>query len=216
MPTPVAAAAGPSTARRASISQPPIIRRTSDGTDRPKREIHPPPSKDLSYAEIPGTRKPKRRNDPQLQWVARTLKAIEMSQKTYALIEPFLYPIESIVNSIPDYSRVIKKPIDVLHIRAKIEDGVYESLAQADADIQLMIKNALTYNPPQDPVHFSAQQFQQLWAEKLRSAPAKQEPREESEDPLIAGSVEGYSEDEEGKLVRFRSEIYLPSQVCDV
>lgn len=163
-----------------------MIRRTSDGTDtRPKREIHPPPSKDLAYADVPGGgRKPKRRNDPQLQWVARTIKNFEQTQKHYSVIAPFLYPVEDIIASLPHYSQIVKKPIDMLHIKRKLEEGDYDEVAQVDQDVKLMIKNALVFNQPGEPVHDAATQFKQLWEEKWRTLPAKQEARDTSEDPL--------------------------------
>jgi bromodomain-containing factor 1 len=47
-----------------------------------------------------------------------------------------------------------------------------------------MIKNALVFNQPGEPVHDAATQFKQLWEEKWRTLPAKQEARDTSEDPL--------------------------------
>ncbi|WWD22326.1 hypothetical protein CI109_106817 [Kwoniella shandongensis] len=201
-PSPRAPAAGPSTARRASISQPPVIRRTSDDT-RPKREIHPPPSKDLAYEDIGGTRKPKRRNDVQLQWAARTLKSLEVNQKTTLIVEPFIYPVEDIIRAIPDYTIVIKQPIDLNQIKGKLTEGVYEDVAQLDDDIKLMLANAQKFNPPDHDVHRAAIQFLQLWGEKWKGLPPKQEVREESEDPLAEEYVEaGYSSEEDNTTLR--------------
>ncbi|OCF33062.1 bromodomain-containing factor 1, partial [Kwoniella heveanensis BCC8398] len=207
-PTPVApppapaAAAGPS-ARRASISQPPVIRRSSDDA-RPKREIHPPPSKDLAYEETAGAaRKPKRRNDPQLQWANRTIKALETSQKFYTTVQPFLYPVEQIIEQLPDYGKFIKRPIDLNHITEKLAASVYEEFQQVDDDIRLMISNAMKFNPPGHEVNTAANHFLQIWEEKLKGLPAKQEARDSSEDPLAEEFVEpGYSSEEDGNQLR--------------
>lgn len=128
---------------------------------------------------------------------------MEKGSKTFELLSPFLYPVEQIIAGVPEYGRIIKKPIDLNIIKAKLDEGEYEGLAQLDADMQLMLKNALTFNHPTEPVYLTATQLQQLWAEKMSQAPAKQEPREESEDPLAVGSVDGdvYSEEEDGKLL---------------
>ncbi|WVQ94014.1 hypothetical protein IAU59_001092 [Kwoniella sp. CBS 9459] len=199
-PTP--AVAGPS-ARRASISQPPVIRRSSDDA-RPKREIHPPPSKDLAYEETAGAaRKPKRRNDPQLQWASRTIKSLEVSQKFYTTVQPFLYPVEQIIEQLPDYKKFIKRPIDLNHITEKLGDSVYEEFQQVDDDVRLMVSNAMKFNPPGHEVNTAANHFLQIWEEKLRGLPAKQETRESSEDPLAEEFVEaGYSSEEDGTQLR--------------
>ncbi|WVF66399.1 hypothetical protein IAT40_001139 [Kwoniella sp. CBS 6097] len=204
-PTPVAAApaaAGPS-ARRASISQPPVIRRTSDDA-RPKREIHPPPPKDLAYEEPAGAaRKPKRRNDPQLQWANRTIKSLEISQKYYTTVQPFLYPVEQIIEQLPDYKKFIKRPIDLNHITEKFAANAYEEFQQVDDDIRLMLSNAMKFNPPGHEVNTAANHFLQIWEEKLVGLPAKQEAREESEDPLAEEFVEpGYSSEEDNTQLR--------------
>ena len=183
-PSSPATPAGPAAAaaRRASISQPPVIRRISDGPDsRPKREIHPPPSKDLAYLD--GTsRKPKRRNDPQLQWAAKTVKGLESTQKHYSAVSPFLFPVDRIIAELPDYSRVIKKPIDLNIIKEKLENGDYDEVAEVNVDMKLMVSNAMKFNPPGHDVHTAAQQLQQIWEEKWRTLPPKVEPRDMSED----------------------------------
>ncbi|KAK8845381.1 hypothetical protein IAR55_006094 [Kwoniella newhampshirensis] len=201
-PSPRAHAAGPSTARRASVSQPPVIRRTSDDS-RPKREIHPPPSKDLAYEDVSGTRKPKRRSDPQLQWALRTIKGLEANGKFVMIVAPFSYSIQDIIAVIPDYTTVIKRPIDLTIIKDKLSEGVYDDVTQVDDDMKLMFANAQKFNPPGHEVHTSALQFEQLWSEKWRSLPPKQEVREESEDPLAEEYVEaGYSSEEDGTALR--------------
>ncbi|WVQ80446.1 hypothetical protein IAT38_002551 [Cryptococcus sp. DSM 104549] len=196
-PTPPAAPSGPSTARRPSISHPPTIRRTSDDT-RPKREIHPPPSKDLAYEDVPGSaRKPKRRNDPQLQWAARVLKGLEASNKHFMAVSPFLYPVERIVQDLPDYAAVIKRPIDLNIIKARLAENAYDEVGQVDEDVRLMIANAQKFNPPGHEVHTSATQLLQVWEEKWRGVPPKQEVRDESEDPVEGLEDGSYSSDED-------------------
>ncbi|RXK37656.1 hypothetical protein M231_05068 [Tremella mesenterica] len=176
LPSPATPVAGPSVplTSRGSMSQPPVIRRTSEGLEsRPKREIHAP-SKELTYAE--GARKPKRRNDPQLQWVVKTLKTLESTNKHYNAVSPFLFPVDQIIADLPEYAKVIKKPIDLHIIKAKLDDGVYEDVSEVNADMKLMIRNATTYNPPNHAVHTAAQQLQQLWEEKWRGLPPKVDP----------------------------------------
>ncbi len=87
----------PASARRPSFAGPPAIRRSLDGTEqRPKREIHPPPNKDVGYEP---TRKPKRRNDPQLAWVAKQFRTLENKQYE-AITPPLWYPVDQLIATI--------------------------------------------------------------------------------------------------------------------
>lgn len=197
--------AGPSSTtpnpRRASISQPPVIRRISEGPDsRPKREIHPPPSKDLAYADG-ASRKPKRRNDPQLQWASRSLIGFEKSPKYYDAISPFLYPVSQIIAELPAYATIIKRPIDLVQIKERLSDGDYEDVSQVNADLRLMIANAMKFNPPGHAVHQAAQQFLQAWDEKWRTCPPKQEVRDASDDPLADFDADSEEEECEHRIL---------------
>ncbi|KAK1926264.1 putative Bromodomain transcription initiation factor [Papiliotrema laurentii] len=212
-------AAGPSHPRRPSVSQVPAPRRSSDGPDssRPKREIHPPPSKDLGYNDG-AARKPKRRNDPQLQWASRTLKSIETAAKNYNTVTPFLYPVEEIIKAIPQYADVIRQPIDLLRIRSKLDEGEYEDVSQVDDDIRLMVRNAQVFNPREDPVHIAAAGYLELWNEKWRNLPPKQEARDLSEDPLADDFIEDESDEEDGRLLQKLEEqvTALQAQIADI
>jgi hypothetical protein len=88
--------------------------------------------------------------------------------------------------------------MDLLIIKQRLTDGEYDDISQVDSDMKLMFANALTFNPAQDPVAIAATQFQQLWAEKLRSVPPKYVSRDSSEDP-IGGTPDYDSEDEHGE-----------------
>jgi hypothetical protein len=143
---------------------------------RPKREIHPPPSKDLGYEGPNSARKPKRRNDPQLQWAARTIGSFEKTQKYFDIVSPFLYPIEQVIVAIPEYKTIIKQPIDLLIIKQRLDDGVYEEVDHVDRDIRLLVSNATTFNPPGDAVYNAANALQQLWTEKKQAMPPKPAP----------------------------------------
>jgi len=168
---------------------------------RPKREIHPPPSKDLGYDGPGSARKPKRRNDPQLQWAARTITSFEKSQKFFDIVSPFLYPIEQVIVAIPEYKTIIKQPIDLLMIKNKLEEGLYEDVSQVDQDIRLLVNNATTFNPPGDAVFNAANALLQLWQEKWRAMPPKPQPevRAPSEDAVGEDMDESEDEDKDGE-----------------
>ncbi len=47
---------------------------------------------------------------------------------------------------LPDYYDIIKKPIDLKRVQARIKDNKYASLDMLAADMELMAKNTQEYN----------------------------------------------------------------------
>jgi hypothetical protein len=95
--SPYGAAATVGQQRRGSVSQVPVIRRNSSnepGADvRPKREIHPPTPKDISWepSESHG-KKARKRPDGQMKWVIGAVN--EMMSPKYADCNiAFLQPV---------------------------------------------------------------------------------------------------------------------------
>jgi len=93
--------------RRASTSVPVIRRSDTETIGRPKREIHPPPPKDLPYANVPKKiRKSKRAKDngisEQLKFCGKML--IDMHRKQhYAMAGPFYEPVDWVKLDLPTY-----------------------------------------------------------------------------------------------------------------
>lgn len=59
-------------------------------------------------------------------------------------LEIFLEPVDA--SEVPDYSNVIKNPMDLGTMRDKIRGGIYEAIDEMEADFSLMIRNCLLYN----------------------------------------------------------------------
>ncbi|KAI0670108.1 Bromodomain-containing protein [Trametes maxima] len=190
-------------ARRPSTTVP-VIRRNDEtaGASRPKREIHPPPPKDLPYAE--SARKSRKAKGPKDAHVAEQLKFCEKMWKDlhqkqhYTIANPFYEPVDPLKMGIPEYPKVIKKPMDLSTMKKKLEGGEYSTAEKFRDDFRLMIKNCLTFNPPGNPVHEAGKALQQLFDEKWKNLPT---PRtyeasdEEDEDEDMD------SEDERARMI---------------
>lgn len=48
----------------------------------------------------------------------------------------------------PQYSSIITNPMDLQTMGERLENGAYKEWDDLEADIELMCKNCLTYNPP--------------------------------------------------------------------
>ncbi|CAD2214441.1 bromodomain protein [Angomonas deanei] len=69
----------------------------------------------------------------------------------------FHHPVSA--TEVPDYYTVIKCPIDLSSIKEKIEKGEYEADADVEADVALMITNALEYNEKHSPWYEQAKKM---------------------------------------------------------
>lgn len=183
-------------ARRLSTTVPVIRRNDNEAVGRPKREIHPPPPKDLPYSDAPKKqRKGKRVKDDgtaeQLKFCGKILSDLHRKQH-YNIAHPFYEPVDWIKMELPMYPKVVKKPMDLATMRKKLDAGEYVSANQFYNDFKLMIKNCFTFNPSGTPVHGAGVDLQRLFEEKWKNLPPLHEVSE-SED-------EEDSEDEEARL----------------
>ncbi|PPQ76174.1 hypothetical protein CVT26_009351 [Gymnopilus dilepis] len=172
-------------ARRASTSVPVIRRSEAEAVGRPKREIHPPPPKDLPYADVPKKRKAKRvKNDgtsEQLKYCGKILQELHRKQY-YNFAYPFYEPVDWQKLDIPSYPKIIKKPMDLSTIRKKLDSGEYDTAQNFYDDFKLMIRNCFTFNPPGTPVNLAGQELQRLFDEKWKGLPPLQTPQDASEE----------------------------------
>ncbi|KAH0838598.1 Bromodomain-containing protein [Lanmaoa asiatica] len=173
--------APPAPARRASTSVP-VIRRNDieQASARPKREIHPPPPKDLPYADVPKKlRKTKVVKDDgsaeQLKFCAKLL--VDLHRKQYLNIaQPFYEPVDPVKLEIPAYFKIIKKPMDLSTMRKKLENHEYPNASKFFDDFKLMIRNCFTFNPAGTPVNQAGIELQRLFDEKWKNLPPLREP----------------------------------------
>ncbi|KAH7921257.1 hypothetical protein BV22DRAFT_1114517 [Leucogyrophana mollusca] len=176
-----------SSVRRASTSVP-VIRRNEveQATARPKREIHPPPPKDLPYADVPKKmRKVKTvKNDgtaEQLKYCAKILSDLHRKQH-WGIANAFYEPVDPVKLDIPTYHKVIKKPMDMSTMRKKLENHEYPNASKFFDDFKLMIRNCFTFNPPGTPVNQAGIELQRLFDEKWKSLPQLHDGSDEEEE----------------------------------
>jgi hypothetical protein len=81
--------------------------------------------------------------------------------------------------AIPDYPKIVKKPMDLSTMRGKIDSGAYPTADKFRDDFKLIISNCFLYNPPGTPVHQAGVDLKKLFEEKWKGLPPL---RPESED----------------------------------
>lgn len=218
-----AAAASPQTFALGPQGVPLIRRDSTTGDGRPKREIHPPPPRDLPYAN----QKPKKKK---YQWELKFCQEVmnEMNKPKYQGIGyPFYNPVDPVALNIPHYHKLIKKPMDLGTVGSKLKGGQYENAKEFEMDIRLMFQNCYKFNPSNDPVNGMGHQFEgvfdEKWIEKQhwlddhvpgsgpQSPGSSPEPEEDEED-----DEEDDEEEEENQLTILQKQIAAMSKQVEM
>lgn len=68
----------------------------------------------------------------------------------------FNAPVDPVALSLADYNQIIKTPMDLGTIKAKLHALAYSSREQVADDVRLVFRNAILYNPQEHFVHVAA------------------------------------------------------------
>ncbi|THH09339.1 hypothetical protein EW145_g2091 [Phellinidium pouzarii] len=104
----------------------------------------------------------------------------------------FLQPVDPIRDKAPDYFEVIKTPMDLQTMSAKLQNGLYRNRQDFEYDFFLMIQNCRTYNPPtsyayNESVALEAH-FVKLWAKIITTVESAEKAAPKSE-PIPGPSI---------------------------
>ncbi|KAF8603229.1 Bromodomain-containing protein [Ceratobasidium sp. AG-I] len=90
----------------------------------------------------------------------------------------FRLPVDPVRDNAPDYFSVIKHPMDLSTMKAKLDNKIYRDRARFEDDFKQMIQNAKTYNAPMSFVFGEAtaleKAFNERWAKIDAQASAAQ------------------------------------------
>jgi bromodomain-containing factor 1 len=184
----------PQPARRPSGAFVPPIRRESLNADgRPKREIKPPPERDIPMD------KPRLQKKQQAELRFASIIVKELQKKVHEPYSyPFLLPVDAVALKIPDYYNIITQPMDIQTLDNKLKNHQYNSGDEFYADAKLIFKNCYRYNGANAPVSALAKQlekvFDKKWAEKPEEPPEK--PEKPSKRPASSSPPRVEEEDE--------------------
>ncbi|KAJ1979473.1 hypothetical protein H4R34_002817 [Dimargaris verticillata] len=183
--SPLPAHGSPAPGRSSSQSHDGIVTGTPEAVNRPRREIHPP-SRELPAATPAVSRRRSRAPaDPQLKYCQQVIREIfKRSHLNYS--HPFLAPVDPVALNIPDYTRIVKHPMDFGTIKKKLDAGEYHTAQEFEADTRLVFDNCYIFNPPDNPVHQMGKQLEQVFEQKWAGLPAAPELAHESPAPAPA------------------------------
>jgi len=136
--------------RKASeaLSEPPRDRK------RVREESEPVDEEELGPSTTKGRRKVQAAPDKKFQNVIGMLHST-ISQHRYGNI--FHNPIKK--SEAPDYHDIVKRPMDLKTIKARVKDGLISNSLEFQRDIYLMFANAMMYNRPGSEIHNMAEEM---------------------------------------------------------
>jgi hypothetical protein len=83
---------------------------------------------------------------------------------------------------IPDYPRIIKRPMDMQTMRKKLDNHEYSNAQKFFDDFKLMIRNCFQFNPAGTPVNQAGIELQRVFDEKWRGLPQLHNVSEDEEE----------------------------------
>jgi bromodomain-containing factor 1 len=148
--------------------------RSNSEDRRPKRDIHAP-SKEIQTGSSAKRKVFKWKTDRQFRHCHSILR--ELFKKSNAeFMFPFMEPVDIVKLKIPDYPKIVKRPMDVGTIRTKLESDEYENVSHFEADKRLVLRNCYKFNSPDNPVHQMGKRFEALFNEKWTELPPPPTP----------------------------------------
>ncbi|XP_013880121.1 bromodomain-containing protein 4 isoform X2 [Austrofundulus limnaeus] len=100
-----------------------------------------------------------------------------LSKKHAAYAWPFYKPVDVDALGLHDYHDIIKHPMDLSTIKAKLENKQYQDPQEFAADVRLMFSNCYKYNPPDHEVVGMARKLQDVFEMRFAKMPDEPESK---------------------------------------
>ncbi|XP_049601347.1 bromodomain-containing protein 4 isoform X2 [Syngnathus scovelli] len=102
----------------------------------------------------------------------------EMLSKKHTIYAwPFYKPVDVAALGLHDYHDIIKHPMDLSTIKAKLENRQYREPQEFAADVRLMFSNCYKYNPPDHEVVAMARKLQDVFEMRFAKMPDEPESK---------------------------------------
>ncbi|XP_030636136.1 bromodomain-containing protein 3 [Chanos chanos] len=112
----------------------------------------------------------------QLQYCKEVLKEM-LSKKHVGYAWPFYRPVDASALGLHDYHNIIKHPMDLSTIKAKLDGCQYHNAQEFAADVRLMFSNCYKYNPPDHDVVAMGRKLQDVFEMRFAKMPDGPEER---------------------------------------
>ena len=108
------------------------------------------------------------RNTNQLNFLKNNvIKSLLKHQNAW----PFLKPVDTIKLGLPDYFKIIKKPMDLQTVKKRLDNVYYYCAQECKDDVNQMFSNCYMYNKPGEDVTLMAQSLEKFFLTKCKAMP---------------------------------------------
>ena len=124
----------------------------------------------------------RRRTDPVIT-LSTMLEEILNEMRARPDVNPFLLPVSS--KSVPDYFRIIARPMDLQTIRENLRQKKYQSREDFLTDVNQILENSTLYNGEMSILTKAAKEMMDLCVERLASKEDRLMRLEKAINPLL-------------------------------
>uniref|UniRef100_F1KR80 Bromodomain-containing protein 2 n=2 Tax=Ascaris TaxID=6251 RepID=F1KR80_ASCSU len=119
---------------------------------------------------IPPLGKPTRHTN-QLEFILKEVLKPAMRHKH---AWPFTKPVDAVRLSLPDYHKVIKRPMDMNTIEKRLRNVYYYSAKDCMQDFEAIFANCYKFNQNEDDVSLMCKNIENLYREKIKLLPSQE------------------------------------------
>lgn len=140
--------------------------------DAPVREEKPvEPVNGIVQPPVHPTKERPGRLTNQLQYI---LKQVMKSVWKHQFAWPFHQPVDALKLNLPDYHKIITKPMDFGTIKKRLENKYYWTAKECVQDFNTMFTNCYIYNKPGEDVVLMAQTLEKIFLCKVSQMPKEE------------------------------------------
>ncbi|XP_059612108.1 transcription initiation factor TFIID subunit 1 isoform X2 [Phlebotomus argentipes] len=124
----------------------------------------------------------RRRTDPVVV-LSSILEQILNDMRDLPDVQPFMFPVNA--KLVPDYYRIVQRPMDLQTIRENLRQKRYQSREEFLADVNQIVENSTVYNGPKNLLTIAAQRMLQKCVDKLAEKEERLMRLEKAINPLL-------------------------------
>ncbi|GAB0087540.1 Transcription initiation factor TFIID subunit [Sergentomyia squamirostris] len=124
----------------------------------------------------------RRRTDPVVV-LSSILEQILNDMRDLPDVQPFMFPVNA--KLVPDYYRIVQRPMDLQTIRESLRQKRYQSREEFLADVNQIVENSTVYNGPKNLLTIAAQRMLQKCVDRLAEKEERLMRLEKAINPLL-------------------------------
>ncbi|XP_012287016.1 transcription initiation factor TFIID subunit 1 [Orussus abietinus] len=124
----------------------------------------------------------RRRTDPVVV-MSTMLESILNEMRDLPDVQPFLFPVNA--KAVPDYYKIIQRPMDLQTIRENLRQKKYQSREEFLADVNQIVENSNLYNGPKSSLTVAAKRMLETCVERLGEKEDRLMRLEKAINPLL-------------------------------